>query len=129
MFLAGLGCPDSDLGFNLVKVLGKLAGMGAQSRELLIDHRTDVDRKVRGRCTREVDLAYFVRLQAFFQQFRKIPAILRGWIERGNRGYACREMIGMIAPNHIIRRPAAIWRLANHACWAVSTKRAHNIAA
>src|SRR5260370_41782702 len=77
MFLSCPGCPDSDLGFNLVEVLGKLAGMGAQSGELLTDHRTDVDRKIRGRRAREVDLTYFVRFQIFFQQFGKIPAILR----------------------------------------------------
>src|SRR5258708_19383961 len=70
MLLAGLGCPDSDLGFNLVEVLSKLAGMGAQSGELLIDHRTAVDRKIRRRRTREVDLTYFSRFQLFFHQFQ-----------------------------------------------------------
>src|SRR5258708_2297363 len=128
MFLSCPGCPDSDLGFNLVEVLGKLAGMGAQSGELLTDHRTDVDRKIRGRRAREVDLAYFVRFQIFFQQFGKIPAILRCGIDRGNCGYARREMIGMIAPNQIIRCPATIWRLANYARWPVLTKRAHDVA-
>jgi NAD(P)-dependent dehydrogenase (short-subunit alcohol dehydrogenase family) len=49
ILLASFGCPDPDLSFHLVNVIGELAGMCAQSCDLLIDHRADVHCEIGGR--------------------------------------------------------------------------------
>ena len=69
-----------------------------------------------------------MRHQSLFQEFGKIPGILRRGIERGGHCLARSKVIWMVAAYNHHRRPGAIRRLADHARGPVFAQHAHNIA-
>src|SRR5262245_37020674 len=94
MFGGGLFGPVANDGLEVP--VAELGGVGAEGGEFLVHLGGDVDGDVGGLRAGEVNLAHFVRLEAFGEEVREGEAVARGGENGGEGGFAGGAMVGMV---------------------------------
>src|SRR6266446_516633 len=122
-----ISAASSDHGFQLLCPPNKLACMAQQRFNLYVNHIRDIDEVIHNWRSHDINFCYFVGQQTLFQQFWKIPGVLRHGVNSRQGCHTGCQVICMVATEKVCRHPASFGRRADNTGGPVLAEESHQV--